>query len=130
MSIVAELGDRIMALKPEEARDLRQMMNDRWGIVPAGGPPKIIEQETEGGLPPAPPEPTEFAVTLTDFPEASKLGLIKLVRELTGKSLKDAKDSVESKQCVVAPSADKAKAADLKAQIEAAGGTATVTPAA
>ena len=66
-----------------------------------------------------------FDVELTDI-GASKLNVIKAVREITGLGLKEAKEKVESAPCVLKEGADKAEADELKAKLEEAGAKVTL----
>jgi large subunit ribosomal protein L7/L12 len=70
-------------------------------------------------------EQTEFNVILTSFGE-NKVGVIKVVRALTGLGLKEAKDLVEGAPSTVKEAVSKAEAADIKKQLEEAGATADV----
>ncbi len=74
----------------------------------------------------APAEDALMTVTLTGFVPASKLGVIKLIRELTGLGLGEAKAFVEAGNKVVKSDLGAPAAADLKAKIEAAGGVVSV----
>jgi large subunit ribosomal protein L7/L12 len=70
-------------------------------------------------------EKTEFAVELTAG-GAQKIGVIKVVRELTGLGLKEAKDLVEGAPKVIKDKASKDEAAQIKAKLEEAGATVTI----
>ena len=70
-------------------------------------------------------EQTEFNVILTNF-GANKVSVIKVVRELTGLGLKEAKDLVEAAPKAVKEAVSKDEAADVKKKLEAAGATAEV----
>jgi large subunit ribosomal protein L7/L12 len=70
-------------------------------------------------------EQTEFNVILTNF-GANKVSVIKVVRELTGLGLKEAKDLVEAAPKAVKEGVNKDEAADIKKKLEAAGATAEV----
>ena len=69
---------------------------------------------------------TEFTVVLASFPPDKKMTLLKLVRELTGLGLKEAKDFVESVPKNVKESVSKAEADELKAKLTEAGGVVEV----
>jgi large subunit ribosomal protein L7/L12 len=73
-------------------------------------------------------EPTEFNVMLTDF-GANKIQVIKVVRELTGLGLKEAKDLVEAAPKAVKEAVNKAEAEEARAKLEAQGAKAEVKPA-
>ena len=71
-------------------------------------------------------EQTEFTVVLASFPPDKKMTLLKLVRELTGLGLKEAKDFVESVPKPVKEACTKAEADELQAKLTAAGGVVEV----
>jgi large subunit ribosomal protein L7/L12 len=79
----------------------------------------------DGGAAAAVEEQTEFNVVMTSF-GANKVGVIKVVRALTGLGLKEAKDLVEGVPSSVKEGVSKAEAADVKKQLEEAGATVEV----
>ncbi|NNG46326.1 MAG: 50S ribosomal protein L7/L12, partial [Deltaproteobacteria bacterium] len=78
-----------------------------------------------GAAAPATEEKTEFDVVLTDFAD-KKIQVIKVVREITGLGLKEAKDLVEGVPKPVKEAVEKKEAEDLKKKIEEAGGKAEI----
>ena len=66
-------------------------------------------------------EKTEFAVTLKEYPADKKVGVIKVIRELTGLGLKEAKDLVEGVPSVVKEGVNKADSDNMKKKLEDAG---------
>ncbi len=110
---------------------LSKALQDKWGVsaapvaVAAGG-----AVQTGGGAPAevAPPieEQTEFNVILSSFDAAKKIGVIKVVRELTNLGLKEAKDLVEAAPKPVKEGVTKEEAAAAKAKLEEAGATVEV----
>jgi large subunit ribosomal protein L7/L12 len=66
-------------------------------------------------------EQTEFSVTLQEYPADKKVTVIKVVRELTGLGLKEAKDLVEGAPAVVKEAVNKADSANMKKKLEEAG---------
>ncbi len=119
MSLVTDLADRIAALKPEEAKELRCYLKDKLGIEAPGGAaplPNLVEEVKEAA-------PLEFNVVYEGFDPAKKLNLIKSMREiLGGLSLGDAKALVEGPSKTLKEALDKESAESLKAKIEAEGG--------
>ncbi len=79
-----------------------------------------------GAAAPAAAESTDFQVTLSEAPADKKIGIIKVVREITGLGLKEAKDLVEAAPKELKATAPKAEAEDIKKKIEAAGGKVTL----
>ena len=130
MSAIAELGDRISKLTLKEAVDLAEYMKETYKIEPAAGG----GGGNAGPVGPAQPaekaaEPTEFNVTLAGFDAAKKIGVIKVVRELTGQGLAEAKATVEGAPKTIKESVDKKTAEDIKAKVEKEGGKIEIKPA-
>ena len=106
-----------------ELSELVKALEDRFGVtaaapvavaaVAAAGPAAVVEEKTE------------FDVILSGF-GANKINVIKVVRELTGLGLKEAKDLVEGVPKPLKEGIDKKAAEDMKKKIEEAGGTAEV----
>jgi len=121
-----ELGDKIAGLTLLQARDLGDYL-ESLGIKPAGGGVMMVAGGAAdgGGAAEAAEAKTEFDVVLTGFGD-NKISVIKVVRAATGLGLKEAKELVEGvpKPLKTGISEDEAK--KLKAEIEAAGGTAEV----
>ena len=101
-----------------EIVDLVKMMEDKFGVTAAA---PMAMMAAGGAAAPAAvvEEQTEFAVTMTSF-GANKVGVIKVIREITGLGLKEAKDLVEAGG-KVKEQVNKADAEKFKAQLEAAG---------
>merc|ERR1719426_332091 len=74
-----------------------------------------------GGDAPAAAEPTEFDLVLDSFPADKKIAVLKIVRELTGLGLKDAKDMVEKAPCTLKEGASKAECEEAQKKLEDAG---------
>src|SRR5262249_53092676 len=94
---VMDLGDKIAALTITKAVELRDYLKEKYKIEPAGGGAVVMAAPGGGGAAAAekPAEKTEFTVVLEGFDAAKKIGVIKVVREITGLGLKEAKDLVE-----------------------------------
>ncbi len=127
MSAIAELGDKIAGLTLKEAVELAEYMKETHKIEPAAG------GGGGGGAVAAPvaaaAEPTEFNVILEGFDAAKKIGIIKVVREITGQGLAEAKATVEGAPKPIKESVDKKVAEDLKKKLEEAGAKVAVKPA-
>jgi len=92
---ISTLGDSIAGLTLKEAVELADYMKDKYGIEPAaGGAVMVAAAGDAGGGAAAAAEQTEFTVVL-DNAGASKINVIKVVREATGLGLKEAKDLVD-----------------------------------
>ena len=109
-----------------EIVDLVKMMEDKFGVTAAA---PMAMMAAGGGAAAAPAaaaeEQTEFAVTMTSF-GANKVGVIKVIRELTGLGLKEAKDLVEGVPSMVKDSVPKADADAIKKKLEDAGASAEI----
>jgi large subunit ribosomal protein L7/L12 len=103
-----------------EAAELKDAMEEKFGITAASG---VVMAAGGGGE--AAAEKTDFTVELTSA-GASKIGVIKIVRELTGLGLKEAKDLVEGAPKAVKEGVAKADAEAMKAKLEEAGATVTL----
>ena len=122
---ITQLGDSIAALTLKEAVDLADYMKDKYGIEPAAGGAVMVAAGGGGDAAPAAAAQTEFDVIL-DNAGASKINVIKVVREATGLGLKEAKDLVDGAPKPVKEKISKEDADKLKAALEAAGAKATV----
>ncbi|MBU3729433.1 MAG: 50S ribosomal protein L7/L12 [Phycisphaerales bacterium] len=122
---ITQLGDSIAALTLKEAVDLADYMKDKYGIEPAAGGAVMMAAGGGGDAAPAAAAQTEFDVIL-DNAGASKINVIKVVREATGLGLKEAKDLVDGAPKTLKEKISKEDADTLKAALEAAGAKATV----
>jgi large subunit ribosomal protein L7/L12 len=129
MSAVAELGDKLAKLTIAEAVELKTYLKDKYQIEPAAGAPVMMVGG--GGAAAAAPtaEPTEFNVILEGADPAKKINVIKVVRELTGQGLAEAKATVEGAPKPIKENVDKKTADDLKKKLEEAGAKVSVKPA-
>ena len=108
-----------------EIVDLVKMMEDKFGVT-AAAPMAMMAGGAAAAAPAAAvEEQTEFAVTMTSF-GANKVGVIKVIRELTGLGLKEAKDLVEGVPSLVKDSVPKADADAIKTKLEEAGASAEI----
>lgn len=119
---VTELGDKIVALTIGKAVELRDYLKEKYKIEPAGGGVMMAPGAVGGAAAPEKPaEKTEFTVVLEDFDAAKKINVIKVVRELTGLGLKEAKDLVEGKPKPVKENVSKEEAETIKKKLEEGG---------
>ena len=125
---IKEIGDRIAGLKVSEAVELGEYLEEVHKIKPAGG--GVVMQAGGGGgagaaaAAPKPEEKTEFTVVLAGFDAAKKINVIKVVREITGLGLKEAKDLVDAAPKPVKEAMAKADAEAVKKKLEEAGAKA------
>lgn len=111
-----QIVDQLSALTIMEAAELSKMLEETWGVSAAAP----VAVAAAGAAAPAAEAQTEFTVHLTAAGE-KKIEVIKVVRELTGLGLKEAKDLVEGAPQVVKESVAKKDADEMKAKLEAAG---------
>ena len=120
-----EILDAISNMTVMEIVDLVKMMEDKFGVTAAA--PVAVAAAGGGGAAAAPvvEEKTEFTVTMTSF-GANKVGVIKVIREITGLGLKEAKDLVEGVPSQVKDGIPKADAEAIKKKLEEAGAAAEI----
>ncbi len=130
MSAVAELGDKLAGLTIAQAVELKNYLKEKYGIEPAAGGAVMVAGPAAGGGAPAAAaaEPTEFNVILEGADAAKKINVIKVVRELTGQGLAEAKATVEGAPKPLKEGVDKKTAEDLKKKLEEAGAKVSVKP--
>ena len=127
--MVTELGDKIATLTLGQAVELKNYLKEKYGIEPAAGGAVMMGG---GAAAPAAPaaEPTEFNVILeAGYDATKKIGIIKVVRELTGQGLAEAKATVEGAPKAIKESVDKKIAEDVKKKLEDAGAKVSIKPA-
>src|SRR5207248_2005630 len=119
---IMDLGDKIAALTIVKAVELKEYLKEKYKIEPAAGG-VVIAGPGPGGPAPAekPAEKTEFTVMLAGFDAAKKINVIKVVREITGLGLKEAKDLVEGFPKPVKENISKEEAEKFKKQLEDGG---------
>jgi large subunit ribosomal protein L7/L12 len=109
-----------------EIVDLVKMMEEKFGVTAAAPVAMVAAGAAAGGAAaPAAEEKTEFNVTMTSF-GANKVGVIKVIREITGLGLKEAKDLVEGVPSAVKEGVSKADADAIKKKLEEAGAAAEI----
>ncbi len=116
-----EFIEAIKELSVLELNDLVKACEEEFGVSAAAG----VVVAAAGGEAAAEEEKTEFDVELTEV-GPNKVKVIKVVREVTGLGLKEAKDLVDGAPKVVKEAADKASAEDLKTRLEAEGAKVTL----
>ena len=122
-----ELGDKIVELTLKQAKELSDYLEEVHGIKPAAGGAVMMAAPgggEGGGAAPA-EEQTEFDVVLEAFGD-KKIGVIKVVRAITGLGLKEAKDLVEGVPGKVKEGIAKEEAEKIKKELEEAGATVSI----
>jgi large subunit ribosomal protein L7/L12 len=120
-----ELIDALSNLKVLEVVDLVKALEEKWGVSAAAAVAVAAAPAGGGAAAPAAEEKTEFNVTMTSF-GANKVGVIKVIREITGLGLKEAKDLVEGVPSSVKEGVPKAEAETIKKKLEDAGAAAEI----
>jgi large subunit ribosomal protein L7/L12 len=119
---IEQIVETLSKLEVIDLAKLKTALEEKWGVkaqaamaapvAAAGGAPAAEEKE----------ESTEFKVSLDEAPVDKKIAIIKVVREVTGLGLKEAKELVEGAPKVLKESAPKAEADEIVKKIQAAGG--------
>lgn len=127
MPSVAELADQLAGLTLVQAVELKNLLKEKGieaaagGMMMAAGPAAAAAPAEKAA------EPTEFNVILESF--ADKVKTIKVVREITGQGLGEAKATVEGAPKAIKENVDKKTAEDVKKKLEETGAKVTVKPA-
>ena len=119
-----QILDAISNMTVMEIVDLVKMMEDKFGVT-AAAPVAMAAVGGAAAAAPVAEEQTEFTVTMTSF-GANKVGVIKVIREITGLGLKEAKDLVEGVPSLIKESIPKADADAIKKKLEEAGAAAEI----
>lgn len=120
-----QLVDTLSGLTVLEMAELKEALEAKWGVKAAAAA-VAVAAPAAGGAAPAAAESADFQITLADAPADKKIGIIKVIREITGLGLKEAKDLVDAAPKVVKETAPKAEAEDIKKKLEAAGAKVTL----
>ena len=115
-----KLGDEIAELNLKEAKEVSDYLKHVYKIEPAAGG-AVVMAGGGGAAPAAAVEQTEFDVVLTSFGD-KKLDVVKVVKNITGASLMDAKKMVEGVPATLKQGISKEDAQKIKADVEAVGG--------
>ena len=118
----AEMIEAIKELSVLELNDLVKACEEEFGVSAAAG---VVVAAAGAGEAAAAEEKDEFDVVLTSA-GASKVKVIKVVREITGLGLKEAKDVVDGAPKVIKEACSKAEAEEIKAKLEAEGAEVTL----
>lgn len=118
MADLKEFAEQLVNLTVKEVSELATILKDEYGIEPAAAAAPVMAAGAGGGE--AAEEKSAFDVILK-APGGAKLAIVKLVKELTGLGLKEAKDLVDSAPKAVKEGLAKEEAEGLKKQLEEAG---------
>jgi large subunit ribosomal protein L7/L12 len=120
MADLNAFAEQLVSLSVKEVNELAQILKDKYGIEPAAAAPVMVAGAAGGGAGAAAEEKTSFDVILKAA-GGNKLAVVKLVKELTGLGLKEAKDLVDGAPKPLKEGVSKDEANSLKTQLEEAG---------
>lgn len=121
MATQEEILEAIANMTVLEVADLIKAMEEKFGVTAAAPVAVVAGAAAPGAAASAAEEKSEFDVILVSFDEAKKINVIKVVREVSGLGLKEAKDLVEAGGKAVKEGVSKEDATALKAKLEEAG---------
>ncbi|MDH6305413.1 large subunit ribosomal protein L7/L12 [Parabacteroides sp. PF5-5] len=120
MADLKAFAEQLVNLTVKEVSELATILKEEYGIEPAAAAVAVAGPAAGGGAADAAEEKTSFDVVLKS-PGANKLAIVKLVKELTGLGLKEAKDLVDGAPSNIKEGIAKADAEGLKKSLEEAG---------
>lgn len=124
---IDKLVDLLSELSVLDMAKLKTALEEKWGVKASAAPVMMAAAPAAGGAAAAPAaESTEFSVTLEEVPQDKKIGVIKIVREISGLGLKEAKDVVDGAPKVLKETCPKAEAEAISKKIVEAGGKVTL----
>lgn len=124
MADLKQLAEDLVNLTVKDVNELATILKDEYGIEPAAAA-VAVAGPAAGGDAPAAEEKTEFDVILKAS-GANKLAVVKLVKDLTGKGLKEAKDLVDTAPQPIKEAVSKDEAEEIKAKVEEVGASVEV----
>ena len=125
MADLKAFADQLVNLTVKEVNELAQILKDEYGIEPAAAAVAVAAPAAGGDAPAAAEEKTSFDVILKEA-GGQKLAVVKLVKDLTGLGLKEAKDLVDGAPKELKSGVSKEEAESLKKQLEEAGAVVEV----
>jgi len=125
MADLKSFAEQLVNLTVKEVNELAQILKDEYGIEPAAAAVAVAAPAAGGDAPAAAAEQTSFDVILKEAGGA-KLAVVKLVKDLTGLGLKEAKDLVDGAPKEVKTGVSKEEAESLKKALEEAGAVVEV----
>jgi large subunit ribosomal protein L7/L12 len=119
MADIKKFAEELVNLTVKEVQELATILKEEYGIEPAAAAVAVAAAPAEGAA--AVAEQTEFDVVLKSAGQA-KLQIVKVVKEIIGAGLKEAKELVDAAPKAIKEKVSKVEAESIKAQIEEAGG--------
>jgi large subunit ribosomal protein L7/L12 len=120
---IEKLVEELSKLSVLDMSKLKTALEDKWGVKAAAAAAPVMMAAAPVA---AVAESTDFQITLEASPADKKIGVIKIVRELTGLGLKEAKDLVDGAPKVLKETSPKAEAEEISKKVLAAGGKVTL----
>jgi large subunit ribosomal protein L7/L12 len=120
MADLKQFAEQLVSLSVKEVNELAQILKSEYGIEPAAAAVAVAAGPAAGGAAPAAAEKTSFNVVLKAA-GANKLNIVKIVKELTGLGLKEAKELVDGAPKNVKEGVSKAEADELAAKLKEGG---------
>lgn len=118
MANISEIAEQLVNLTVKEVKELADILKDQYGIEPAAAAVAVAAGPVAGGDDAA--AQTEFDVML-NAAGGQKLNVVKVVKEITGLGLKEAKDKVDSAPIAIKEGVSKEEAESIKAKLDEAG---------
>jgi large subunit ribosomal protein L7/L12 len=118
------LVETLSQLSVLDMAKLKTALEEKWGVKAAAAAPMMMAAPAAAAA--AAVESTEFKVTLEASPDDKKISVIKVVREITGLGLKEAKEMVDGAPKVLKETCGKAEADEISKKVTTAGGKVTV----
>lgn len=122
---IERLVEELSQLSVLDMSKLKTALEQKWDVKAAAAAPVMMAAAPAAAAAPV-VESTDFQVTLESVPADKKIGVIKVVREITGLGLKEAKDLVEGAPKVLKETAPKNEAEEISKKISEAGGKASL----
>ncbi|HNW49049.1 MAG: 50S ribosomal protein L7/L12 [Bacteroidales bacterium] len=119
MADIKKFAEELVNLSVKDVQELAKILKDEYGIEPAAAAVAVAAPAAAAAA--VEVEQTQFDVILK-APGMAKLQIVKIVKEITGLGLKEAKDLVDAAPKAIKEKVSKAEAEQLKAQLEEAGG--------
>jgi large subunit ribosomal protein L7/L12 len=119
MADIKKFAEELVNLTVKEVQELATILKEEYGIEPAAAAVAVAAPAADGAA--AAAEQTAFDVILKS-PGQAKLQIVKVVKDITGLGLKEAKDLVDAAPKPIKEKVSKAEAEQVKAQLEEAGG--------
>ena len=120
MADIKKLAEELVNLTVKEVNELAAVLKDEYGIEPAAAAVAVAAAPAGGADAAAPAEKSTFDVVLVNAGQA-KLQVVKVVKEMTGLGLKEAKDLVDAAPKAIKEGVSKEEAESLKSSLEEAG---------